>query len=383
MSKRVLGLAAVMFLALPLGCATEKSALKKLYDGGLAPLTPMGLEQAGLVQVWEKNLREGLKNWEHKPEITAVWPYDETVLVATKDNMIYCFDRKSGAFKWLTVLGSQILQRPTFFDGSYYAASTTRLVTIDDRGYETVGKQFRFGVSKPLYVTDDYLFAVGSDGALHKIDRTELTEVWPAPARTSSVILGTPVLLEGMLIFGTSGGELIGVDRVVGGRRLEVSGLGAVPGVITDGESLYFGTSNYYVYCYTTLGSRMWGTIVEGQVSKPLVLAGDRLYADVMGIGVTALAKKDGALIWRKVGAEKFLTTDGARVFAVASSPQTSTGDPRGESVRELWVLDAADGALLSRLDIHEFDFSPPSTSNDGFVVVATKEGRVVCLKAK
>ena len=132
MNKRLLVLVVLAALALPSGCASAQGKIKTEYAVAANPITPFGLEQAGLAAVWQYDLAEGqgpvVGKWWHVWEwrwvevpsgrtvsgpyyetrsgemrkrgemgITGIYLYDKTVLVATSDNVVTAFERESGA----------------------------------------------------------------------------------------------------------------------------------------------------------------------------------------------------------------------------------------------------------------------------------------------
>jgi outer membrane protein assembly factor BamB len=424
---------------------------------------------------------------------------------------VTAFDRESGAILWLTQLAEPLKFAPTLFDGIYYAVCGQQLVTIDAKGQVTSRRRFTCSVLRPLVVIENYIYAAGSDGALHKVDRDTLTDVWTSAAQTYSVITDTPILVETMLVFGTEDGHVLGIDRVVGGRRLDVSGVGPVAGsIVSDGQMLYFGTANYYLYCYSRLGDLVWRAAAEGIMQEPPVMAGERLYAAVVSGGLIALERKDGSITWRNNGVQEYVSTNGSQVFATSSprdmlavdtgageiqtiidtqslvramkemkrmgrqrlvffvgkdgliSWDTAGGEElaygRDERVagvpgekqevisfesnlgpvqipvnkafagkvanlakdqlifavgkdgsilvlwketetqenasrrprvfstsgqRELWVLDAANGRIQARVDASKYDIAPRNLAGDGLVFLASRDGRIICLRAK
>ena len=387
-SRSLLLLVLALALLLPAGCKSEQAILQERYGPSLLEMSRAGLDGAGLTEIWSQDLAQGPKGKREKVTVTRVYLYplplqtgqadnaasvarpQGAVLVTTATNALYCFDWNTGQIQWVTVTPEPLKVAPVLVDNAYYAVIGRQLLTVSAKGEITVGGHLPTSVVRPLLVLGEYIFAVGSDGAVYKVDKTNLAQVWASPARTDSVIMNAPELLAGMLVFGTVGGELIGVDRVIGGRRLDVRGFGAIPGVATDGRMVYFGSADYHEYCYSSFGSEVWNTVVEGQVARAPVLANDVVYQDVMGRGLVALDIKSGAILWKNPEAEGFLSTDGECVIATGVLGQ-------------LLVIDAADGATKSRFDATQYCIAPVNPVGDGAVVLASRDGRVVCLKAK
>jgi len=374
MNRRLLAVSmAVTFFALA-GCVSARARLQERYSQGLRPLTPVGLEQAGLTRLWEKDISEVTEGKKVKIQIKDAYLYDTALLVITADNFVYSFDRQTGEPLWLAQLPQALKAEPAYFNTKFYCVCGTGLFIIDSHGAVAAGGTWHFSVSKPLLVTDDYIYAVGSDGRLHKVDKLRLNDIWKSPANTESVIADTPILLEGMFFFGTEQGEVFALDRVTGGRRVELRGLGPIAGrIVTDGQYLYFGSADYHLHCCTTVGGPVWKKPTEGVMILPPVLAGDTLYAEFLRDGLLAVAKKDGGFLWRNADAKAFVASDAARVFAIAGT----------DEARELWILDAATGQATAQVDVKEFALAPRNLTGDGLVFLVGKSGRIVCLRAK
>lgn len=374
MAKRLL--LCVLAATLALGCifATSKRKLEKRYAEGLVRFDQSDLEKAGLGILWEQSLGggvDGRRDRKNKVDVVGAYLYEDTILITTEQKVIYALDRKERRLEWVTIVPEPVRIAPTFFDRRYYAAGGRELIVVDSKGTTTVVGEFPTSIAVPVLVTDDYIYAVGADGTVHKLDKTRLLEVWPAPARTEGVILGTPVEVADLLVFGVSTGELIGVDKLGGGRRLDVMGLGQIMGgPVTDGKFIYFGSADFYAYCYTTLETEVWRQLVEGKVMTTPVLSGETLLVETLRAGLVALDKKDGHELWRNGGIGKFAATDGKVLFGVGAD-------------KELIFADATQNKTFSRVDISGFDIVPRNTFGDGLVYLVSKDGRVACLKAK
>lgn len=369
MVKHLLLLVLVVSVATSAGCVTAQERLAARYEEGLKPFTPLGIEQSALESVWENNLSGDTK--ESRVEVRAVYLYDDTILVESVDLALFALDRRTGAGLWIAPLTHPLRVKPTLHDRRYYSVMGGHLATIDSKGMMTKGLRFPVSLSAPLMVTDQYFYAAGARGGVRKLDKNQIRDVWPTSVKTGGVILEQPTMMEDVVLFATTSGEVIGVDYITGGRRIDIRDRGSVfGGVVTDGTNFYFAASDYYAYGYTLLGSLKWHTIVGGRAEGTPLLNGNFLYVDTLTAGTAALATIDGTLLWQNASTKKVLATNGTEVLAVAGN-------------KELWVLDAMTGEMKDRLDIHEFKFMPVNTSGDGLVYMVSVDGKVNCLKVK
>jgi len=309
MSKRLLLLAVTALLAISAGkVLAADSAKDRTCNPAVAALSSQQLDQAGMKVVWQTQLlkEKGRKKKEVSVGIRKVYLYDETILVESKDEFLYAFDRKTGQNQWIAALPDQLQIAPTLYDRRYWTLAAGRLTVLDNKGMVTVGPAFPVSPSAPLVVTDDYFFVASADGALYKFDKKELLPVWPAPARTDGAILGQPVRTEDLILFAASNGQVIGVDLITGGRHINIEGLGSIlGGIATDwpaGNDFYFGTGDFHVYDYSVLGSQKWSTLLQQRPSGTPVIAGDTLYIDSIGGGLWALNRADGTTLWFNSG---------------------------------------------------------------------------------
>ena len=328
MSTRLLLALALLALVLPIGCTSGQDRLKTEY--AVVPLATdaPGLERGGLVKVWEQDLgaiAAPPKSEKRKEvEVKNVYLMSKSIIAVLSDAVVMSFDRTTGKILWMSQLPALPAFGPGELGDSTYFVLGRDLFTIDGKGQLGFGRHFPFSVSKPLLLAEDYIYAVSSDGNLQKVDLAKLSPVWTVPFRSGSVIMDTPVLFETLLMVGTLDGRAIGVDRVVGGQRLSMPTDGRIAAkVITDGKFLYFGSGDYFLYCFNSLGGFSWKAPLQGAMEFEPVLAGDVLYADVLTEGLYSVSKADGSIRWRNGGASAYLTTDGTRVFALAPARET------------------------------------------------------------
>lgn len=369
MKTRALLLAVVAAVVLPTGCVSAKDRLEARYAEGLRPFSRAALEEAGLTLAWSRSL--SVPEEKIKVRLNHVYLYDDLILVTDRDNVVYAFDRRTGEKAWITLLPLAFKFPPTLDDGVFYGQCGKRMISIDKNGNVTTGPEFSISLSSGFVVEGDYIFAPCSDGGLYKLDRQKLRPIWPAPARTSGAILGRPISFGSYVVIGTTNNEIIGIDKITSGRLINYKTRGPVTsGVTADVDAVFAGSSDFHVYCVTENNTLRWKRIVQAQVTRSPILAGDTLYVDTLGAGVFALDKRTGDVVWRNSSAEKILANDAGSVLVEG---------PR----KELWVLDAADGEEKERLDLSEYDMFARSRFADGMAYLVSEDGDIACVKTK
>ncbi len=366
MRWKALLLAVVAAMTFGLGCTSAKAKAEERYAAGLRRFSLAGLEKARMTIVWEVNL----PTEETKSEIRDLYIGKDLIIVAESNGFLSALSRYTGNITRMTQLPVPFKFAPTLFEERIYGVSGHRLVAVNTQGDVDIGSIFRMSASAPLIVTSNFLYVPGSDGGIHKLTVDDLSEVWPTPSKGAGVILSRCHVLGDYIIYGDTAGEIGAVDMVTGGKYMTFKARAGIPGgVVIDEDFIYAGSTDFYVYSLTLNGTLRWKTIVGGQVPKAPVLSGDVLYIGALGAGVQQLDKKSGEVLWQNPGAESFLSNGGGYVFA--TGPQ-----------QELWLIDASNGDTLERLHISEFDILPVNTFNDGLVYLASRSGRIICLRA-
>jgi outer membrane protein assembly factor BamB len=365
MKSKLLLVALLAAVMLPAGCASAKAKLELRYEEGLRPFTLLGIERAGMTTVWEQHLSSEMQ----VAKVRKAYLFENQILVSTEDDFLYAFDRKTGELAWIAALPLQLKFRPTFHNGLYYGVCGNRLVDINERGEVNIGPVMKMSPSAPLIIVGDYMYAAGSDGAIHKLDMARLSEVWPSVTESGGPIVAAPILLGPYVVYGNTVGEVAAVDIVTSGRQMNYRARYSIAGLATDEDYIYFGSTDFYAYCVSVNGTLRWKTIVQGPVAQAPVLSGDVVYVLPMGSGLHSLDKATGDILWKCKDAEMFLADGGGHVFVLGPD-------------KELWLLDSEDGKTVERLEVSEFTVRPTSPYNDGLVYLISATGRIVCLRA-
>ncbi len=369
MGRRLLLLAVVALLVLPVGCASGKSKLEKRYAEGLRPFTSVGLADASLHVAWNKQL--SFKEEKTEVKVRKVYLIADMLIFEADDMLLYAFDRVTGDNLWIAVLPRPLKFKPTLYENVLHGICGNDMVEIDHTGKVEIGAAFGISPSAPFIITEDDIYVPASDGGLHKLNRGSMFALWPKPARTSGVIVSRPIEMGSYIIFGTTAGRLLGIDKITGGRQINYKTRGSIPAQVAISEdSIYFGSADFHVYCVSINDTLRWSRIVEGSVTAPVTLADGRLLAAPLGIGIVALDMTDGANLWKNPDVNTVVSYDSSHIFALA--PQD-----------ELHVLDAESGRTLERLDVSSYKLLPANDSGDGLGYLVTGDGTITCLKTK
>lgn len=381
MFRRLAVMTVVAWVGLSAGCVSAKEKMDTRYQGGLTAFEPAAMEKAEIDLVWRMNLSDEEAGRKGRVMVRNVYLYEDSLLVETEDLTIYGFNRKTGGALFLAKVAAPLQVRPTLYvdpmshEGAYHTVAAGRSTIIDQRGIVTVGDAFPVAPTAPLVVTDLYYYVADATGAISKLSRENLNGLWQGPVRARGVILAQPLVLEDLLLFGSTAGEVGGIDFVTGKRRLDLTDFGPIrhgmaSDVVNERAVFYFGSDDYYVYAYTSLGSLLWRTIVESRTSGTPMIYGDMLLVQTATAGLWALNKVDGAPVWNNKSAGEVVGAGGPLVNAMAKQS-------------ELWFLDAANGEQRKRLEVSQFSFAPANPFGDGMVYLVSRTGLIAAVKAR
>lgn len=161
--------------------------------------------------------------------------------------------------------------------------------------------------TKPLPVSDRVYFTTDSSQlfALHKSGGTIIWETDPLPKPVGfSVKRGSsPVMAEGLILFGNSQGLLLAYDqnggltwaRQLGDRQAMISDLDSRP--LVEPGCVYVATADRKVFCVDyKMGNVLWSIPDLGGVND-VVISGDKLFVSGGGI-LSKVEAGSGTMIW-------------------------------------------------------------------------------------
>jgi outer membrane protein assembly factor BamB len=259
-------------------------------SGTVTAFTPAGEE------AWSASLPEGLFA-PHASDGTVFATTAETVVVAHQSAGVVAFDLAGGDRRWETSLSGRV-HRPRVVDGTVYVSTDPRdgdgavvALSLDD-GTERWRATVPRGASVAPTVTETAVYTGTHRGLVLAVDR-EGRERW----RTSvdDWVSTTPVVAADAVWVGTLDGRLFALERD-GDRRATYDRELTTP-VVRD-DVLYAGSGEGVVAFDAVDGAVRWRTDVDGHVSPPLRLAGDRLYVGADEGDAYALAVDDGSVQW-------------------------------------------------------------------------------------
>ena len=283
----------------------------------------------------------------------------DNVYVGSDDGSLYALDEKNGQQKWSFDTGRALFSSPAIAENVIFIANEDYLYAVDAiEGVEQWKFQFqehraypwkfdRF-LSSPV-PSEGMIYIGSSDGYLYAIDRQDGQEVWKFKSedfvRSTPVIhnntvyfgdtrgkfyaldaksgaqrwsielegyatskeesgndlqavISSPIVHEGMVIFGCRDSYLYALDANTGETKWKVyhGGTWVIGSPVAEGQYVYVGTADqrYIEAVNSTSGEVAWRSSVRGMVWSSPIIIGDYIYAGTSDGFLCALSKQDG-----------------------------------------------------------------------------------------
>ncbi|MBX5320466.1 MAG: PQQ-binding-like beta-propeller repeat protein [Candidatus Bathyarchaeia archaeon] len=254
-----------------------------------------------------------------------------------------CFDAFTGQVIWKVPIN---FAYPMVAYGNFYGISGGTLYCIGERSDPWNmfgGPPSNYGVAVGTHAPSDIS-----------------TPAWFYQA--SGPIVGSPVVADGKVFFGSYDGSIYCIDAYSGSLIWKFPTgyrIGSTPAVV-DGK-VYTGADDGNIYCIdANTGQQVWKKFAGGVTEGPLLrtlpqwrsspfVTGGRLYVGAMDGKVYCLNTANGDIVW------SYTATN--RTYGIASSPFVYKGVVYiGTGNGSLYALNAANGALVWRRQLTATD---------------------------
>jgi outer membrane protein assembly factor BamB len=300
--------------------------------------------------------------FQHRPPYRKLWVVSAGRLIefppviaygrvyfADTSGRFYAVEAETGKIAWKQALGRSTAASPTVGEGVVYQP------LMNEPGEERES----------------------ANGFLLALDAETGDEKWRFRA---GVVESSPLLVDGVIYFGTFDDNLYALDAATGKKRWSFKVGDDVKGgpVIADG-TIYFGSYDGKVYAVDArTGKRRWESAAQGGLrgagnfyATPAVAYGRVFIGNTDG-KVYAFGAKSGNLLWSK-------TTGG---FVYSSAALWNRTVFVGSYDKRLYALDAATGDVRWSFDARR-SVSGPATVLGGLVYFSTLGGRTYGLDAR
>ena len=196
-----------------------------------------------------------------------------------------------------------------------------------------VGEVWRIKSGRSIYASatcwKDRVFVGDVTGLMTAYDKATGKECWHFQA--DKKIVGTPAVVSGTLVFGSTGDRIYGLDARTGRELWQIkTDLPIMGAVASDGKTAYIGGSDHKMHAIDArTGKERWTFDgVKGYiVTRPLLTQGMVVFG-AWDSKLYALNQQDGSLLWTWNHPKDGLHYSPAQVWPVANKEAIFIADP-------------------------------------------------------
>jgi outer membrane protein assembly factor BamB len=191
-------------------------------------------------------------------------------------------------------------------------------------------------------------------------------------AAENDSLITTVVADEGMVVFGTDAGNLVGMMADAPRKLWQFDAPEGMAGpVIRDGTSFYFACRDTNVYRVDipnlTTATLVWKYQSEAVLDRPPRVAAGFVYQYAVGRGLAAIDKQSGQALWSLPEGVDLLAEAGGRAYVITKN-------------RTLAVMDNVTGKRLYAVNAAAVT-DHASNTRDVRIYLADAGGRIACLQ--
>ena len=246
-----------------------------------------------------------------------------------------------------------------------------------------VGEVWRIKSGRSIYASatcwKDRVFVGDVTGLMTAYDKATGKECWHFQA--DKKIVGTPAVVSGTLVFGSTGDRIYGLDARTGRELWQIkTDLPIMGAVASDGKTAYIGGSDHKMHAIDArTGKERWTFDgVKGYiVTRPLLTQGMVVFG-AWDSKLYALNQQDGSLLWTWNHPKDGLHYSPAQVWPVANKEAIFIADPQ----RALTAIGLKDGKTLWRTFQSKVRESIGMSADGQRIFAKTMQDSIVCYRA-
>jgi len=365
----------VLGLTVGLGAA---SCVAVTPQGGSAPPTPPAATQPANVQeppgkgveaitTAPTNLRTRWTCSLHLERVRNAYLVGDLLFVEVAYGRLLALDANTGALLWSRLQPKPLDQPPCAQENMVYYFAGGRMYAVHkDSGTDEINKKVPIAVVTPPICYKDLLLVASSHP---RINGVGMKTAWPEWfKRYEDHILGLVLYSNERLIVLDAAGNLCSHSPKDGSlqwtTRLEKPPIVAPA---ASAEAVFVGGADYFLYAFDPRGGGIvWKSPTGAASVQPPIYAHGVVVGVLQSGEAAAFEAKEGTLLWKLPGAQRFLTATPKRAYLVMSD-------------NTLLCVGLQDGVPEGRLDIGRNQFLCSEPERGQFFAV-TPQGRVTCL---
>jgi outer membrane protein assembly factor BamB len=255
------------------------------------------------------------------------------------------------------------------YNGKMITMVGKNLISISaDSGKDKTTTEIDTPIVCPIVRNSSFIYITGADKRIRVIRAEDKVKLFDVAAENGSEI--TSVLAdEKFVIFATAAGNVVCIapDKPAKIWQFDVPSTVIGP-VVHDAASLYFACRDTCVYSIElSSGKLIWKYQTQGILDTAPQVGSKLVYQPVPGMGLAAIDKQTGKLVWQVKGGEGMLSESGDKTFVI-----TKNG-----------ILAAMDRVKAKQL--YSINIALPikyaTNTADSRIYIADVEGRIACLE--
>lgn len=340
-------------------CSICRAAEKWLVDSGM-----LGDEKLQMV-------------WEHKIPIQATENLETLIIIddhiygISDKNFMTAFDREKGTVVFNKTLAANNvpfwgLER---FEDILFTISGNRLIEMSlQSGKQLTELKLDYGITAAAARNKVCYYIAACEGRMRVLRASDKVKLFDVSAENPSDITSIAASEESVA-FSTKAGDVISIRPSAAYKLWQFKADSEIIApMVQDGNDLVFAAKDAGLYCISAAtGQLKWKYRLGAVPKKAPVVTVNKVYQYVPGVGLAAINKKTGKLIWNISDGLAMLAESANRTYI-----KTSNGN--------LTVIDDQKGKKLYSLNFKSAKLYASNTT-DSYIYIADQKGRIACLK--
>ncbi|MGA2071654.1 MAG: PQQ-binding-like beta-propeller repeat protein [Sedimentisphaerales bacterium] len=286
-------------------------------------------------------------------------------------NYLSCINRADGNVMFFGSIAPAGLPVADFesYKGGLITMVGEKIIEISaDFGSEKTVTNITSGAVCPVVRNDSFFYIAGIDRRIHALKADDKVRAFEVAAENDSRI--TSVLAENdFVVFSTEAGNVIRVAPDKSAKIWQFDAPATIIGpVIHDTNSLYFACRDTCVYRLgLSSGDILWKYQTQGILDTAPQLGGKLVYQRVPDMGLAAIDKVSGKLVWEVKDGVGLLSESGNKTFVISKGGHLVAVD--NVKAKQLYSVNTALAVKYA------------TNTADAKIYIADAEGRIACLE--